>query len=380
MNVLTFQDGVERELDTLRLEIVRTTSLVPLLTHIFFDEKSASIPDRYRRIASSDVSNFSESEINGEAFDVYYQSLNIIGERMNRYPEATLTLTGCNTDIGAEKNNRTLSHKRAENVQSYLIETWNVDSSRISIVARDLPTKPSPTRNEDGRAENRRVEFTSNEPRLSWPVITSDSTMRPDRSVLWFEIKADNRTTSWSVEAKQGKRVILKEEGKGAPPERIPLALTSGASVVELGDENIRFTVTLTDKDGRSSEQGRSIRVQREQTIRPGAESYWMVVFGYNSRSLSSEAKRTIDAIQEWLKEREGYVEELVGQTDRTGNPLYNQKLSRDRAAKVANGLKEGHEKMRGVGNTLLEYPNDLPEGRYYSRNVKVVTRTDQEL
>ncbi|MGE3800629.1 MAG: OmpA family protein [Candidatus Kapaibacterium sp.] len=379
INILTFEDGTERILDTLQLEIVRTTSLVPLLTHIFFDEESADIPDRYHRISTAETATFSETEISGEAFDVYYQSLNIIGERMRRYPEATITLTGCNADVGAEKNNVELSRRRAESVRSYLTETWDIPQERIEIVARNLPTNPSPSRNEDGRAENRRVEFTSSDPRVAYPVTTGDSTMRPDKSVVWFDIEADERTASWSVEATQGTRVILQENGSGLPPSRIPLALTSGASSVELGDENIRFTVTLNDRNGRKSEQGGSIRVWREQRIRPGAESYWMVVFGYNSRTLGEEGRRTIEAIQKWNSEREGYVAELVGQTDRTGNADYNRKLSEDRAATVAAQLGEGTEKMRGVGNALLEYPNDLPEGRYYSRNVKVVTRTDRE-
>ncbi|MCB0712449.1 MAG: OmpA family protein [Ignavibacteriae bacterium] len=379
INILTFEDGAERILDTLQLEIVRTTSLVPLLPHIFFDEESADIPDRYNRISTAETATFSETEINGEAFDVYYQSLNVIGERMRRYPETTIILTGCNADVGTEKNNVELSRRRAESVRFYLTETWGISQDRIGIVARNLPTNPSPSRNEDGRAENRRVEFTSDDPRIVYPVTTGDSTMRPDKSVVWFDIDADERTASWSVVATQGSRVILQEEGNGLPPSRIPLALTSGASTVELGDENIRFTVTLNDRNGRKSEQGGAIRVWREQRIRPGAESYWMVVFGYNSRRLGEEGRQTIEAIQKWNREREGYVAELVGQTDRTGNADYNRKLSEDRAATVATELGEGTEKMRGVGNALLEYPNDLPEGRYYSRNVKVVTRTDRE-
>ncbi len=378
ISVLTVENGAEKILDTLTLENVRTISQVPLLTHIFFDEGSADIPSRYHRLTASKVGSFSESEISGEAFDVYYQSLNVLGQRLQQFPDAELTLTGCNADVGAEKGNRALSQLRVESVRSYLIEVWGVDSSRIHSKARNLPAKPSPSHNEDGRAENRRVEFASNDPRLVYPVTTSDTTVRPDRSVIWFEIEADSSTTSWVVEAKQGERVILQEQGTGIPPQRVPLALTSGASTIQLDDQDIQFGVTLTDKNNKTSSQRGAIKIHREQRTRPGTESYWMIVFGYNSRKLGEEGLRTINGIKAWLSLRNGYVDELVGQTDRTGNPTYNQNLSKDRAAAVALAIKEGEDKMRGVGNALLEYPNDLPEGRYYSRNVKVIIRTDE--
>jgi len=92
--------------------------------------------------------------------------LNIIGKRMIEHPEAAITLTGCNDNIGAEKGNRKLSTARAEAVRDYLQTGWNIAPDRILIEARNLPKMPSTSRLEEGQADNRRVEITSENPAI----------------------------------------------------------------------------------------------------------------------------------------------------------------------------------------------------------------------
>lgn len=377
--IVTVSTEKEKYVDTLGLQVVRTSTLVPLLRDLFYDEGSAAIPERYRRLTADEAERFDEELIDGEAFDVYYELLNVLGARMRRYPDATLTLTGCNTNVGVEKNNRELSRERAEGVRDYLVDVWSIAPERISVEARNLPSRPSPTRNEDGRSENRRVELSSSDRRLLDPVRTLDTAIRPDRSVIYFDIAEPKRFLSWQVEARQGSRSIMDESGAGTPPDRIPLVLASGAITVELTDEPITFEVRLTDASGTVTTEEGEVLVRREERTRPGAEAYWMVVFGYDKRTLDAESRRTLARIEDWIDRRNGYVVELVGQTDRTGNAEYNRRLSVARATAVVDELGEGDESMRGVGNAKLEYPNDLPEGRYYSRNVKIVTRTDDE-
>ena len=378
INVLTEHGNAVETIDSLHLDAVRTSTLVPLLNDIFFDEGSAEIPSRYEKTTAEETTYFSESQIDGEAFDIYYRILSIIGERMRRYPESTLNLVGCNTNIGPEKGNKELSRKRAESIRDYLVEIWQIAPERMTLSARNLPASPSPLRNEDGRSENRRVELSSSDRRIFAPVLTHDTAIRPNRSVIYFEMKDREKYHGWSLEARQGLEVIMKESGEGTPPEKIPLAVTSGAAMLKLTEEPIRYWLTLTDAKGELHTDNGEIGISRSESARQGSEAYWMVVFGYNRRKLGEKAEETIKKVARWVEERDGEIVEMVGQTDRSGNANYNKILSRDRAAAVAKPLNVTGDLIRGVGNTLLEYPNDLPEGRYYSRNVKVVTRTDE--
>ncbi len=378
VNVLAEHENSVETIDSLYLEVVRTTTLVPLLDDIFFEEGSAVIPARYNQPAADEIAEVIGTTIDGEAFDVYYNILRIVGRRMQQHPEATLTLTGCNTDVGVEKGARELSRDRAETIKSYLATVWSIAPERMNVVARNLPSSPSPKRTEDGRSENRRVELSSPDPGIFAPVLTHDTAIRPSRSVIYFEVKDPQKYVSWELEARQGTRIIMHEEGNEAPPQKIPLAVASGAATLKLTNEPIRYWLTLTDREGVSKSDEGKITVSRSETVRQGAEAYWMVVFGYNRRDLEERAEETIAKVDRWLDDRSGYLVEMVGQTDRSGNAAYNKELSKDRAAAVAAPLGAGSDLIRGVGNTLLEYPNDLPEGRYYSRNVKIVTRTDE--
>ena len=49
---------------------------------------------------------------------------------MQKFPDANLTLIGCNDGYSTEKNNRDLSGKRAIAVKDYLIKNWNISESR----------------------------------------------------------------------------------------------------------------------------------------------------------------------------------------------------------------------------------------------------------
>ncbi|MGE3802396.1 MAG: OmpA family protein, partial [Candidatus Kapaibacterium sp.] len=86
---------------------------------------------------------------------------------MKEYPNAKLTLTGCNSDEGVEKGDSGLSRSRAETIQDYLLNVWKVSPGRITLTSQNLPNVPSNPKTLEGKEENRRVEITSNEPAVT---------------------------------------------------------------------------------------------------------------------------------------------------------------------------------------------------------------------
>lgn len=68
------------------------------------------------------------------------------------------------------------------------------------------------------------------------------------------------------------------------------------------------------------------------------------VLFGFNRRSLSDEAKAQLDAVSQSLNGLGKYVVEVQGFTDKVGPTNYNEELSQERAAAVARYLANQHK------------------------------------
>lgn len=68
------------------------------------------------------------------------------------------------------------------------------------------------------------------------------------------------------------------------------------------------------------------------------------VLFGFNRRNLSDEAKAQLDAVGQSLNGLGKYVVEVQGFTDKIGAQTYNEELSQERATAVARYLANQHK------------------------------------
>lgn len=77
---------------------------------------------------------------------------------LNKYPDTNLEIQGHTDNTGASNYNMTLSIKRATSVSDYL-KSNGINNSRLTVkgFGEDVPKYDNNT--EDGRAQNRRVEF-----------------------------------------------------------------------------------------------------------------------------------------------------------------------------------------------------------------------------
>ena len=166
---------------------------------------------------------------------IYHNILNIVGRRMAFYPQAELTLIGCNSNTDAEKNNLDLSRSRAENVKKYLVDNWNIRPERIKIEARNLPAVPSNPTADDGIEENRRVEIATNIPLLFDPMIVLDTLRETSSPTLRFKpsVKSQIGIKSWKLIASQNNRTIKTFTGKNTLPKEVDWDL--------IGEENQRY-------------------------------------------------------------------------------------------------------------------------------------------
>jgi hypothetical protein len=143
--------------------IAYSNPTIPILPYIFFEYNCSDIPGRYIHPYADNV------KIN-DVIEANHSILNIIAKRLSEHPNATLTLTGTNSNSGSEFNNTKLSRDRAKSVLYLLIKCYNVNPSQIKLKVRNLPANPSDTSTKEGCEENRRVEIGCDDPSILAPV------------------------------------------------------------------------------------------------------------------------------------------------------------------------------------------------------------------
>ena len=102
------------------------------------------------------------------------------------------------------------------------------------------------------------------------------------------------------------------------------------------------------------------------------------VYFKINSAQLSPDAKRDLDDLVQKTKDLKGYMIEIAGFTDTTGNAAANEQLSERRASAVTRYLQEADVPLRrilapaGLGESHSVADNKTSEGRKLNRRVEV--------
>lgn len=137
------------------------------------DKQAKEIQDqvpnaKVERIGEGIVVEFSNNVLFG--FDSYAlnsgsdSTLNDLVKVLNKYPDTNIEVQGHTDSVGSESYNMQLSEKRAQAVADHL-KSHNIASSRITTKGFGETAPKYSNDTEDGRAQNRRVEFliTANE-------------------------------------------------------------------------------------------------------------------------------------------------------------------------------------------------------------------------
>ena len=102
------------------------------------------------------------------------------------------------------------------------------------------------------------------------------------------------------------------------------------------------------------------------------------VYFAVKSAKLTPEACKELDSLIDQMKSEKGYMIEVAGFADTTGNPDKNVELSERRAAAVVQYLQLKDVPLRrilapaGLGTTHNVADNTTPQGRKQNRRVEV--------
>jgi outer membrane protein OmpA-like peptidoglycan-associated protein len=374
----------------------RVRETFPLRNYVFFEEGSSEIPNRYVALTKNEAVSFKEEQLQeyqpvsmvgrpNRQMIVYYNILNIMGDRMKRSPGTTISLSGA-SEKGLE-----FSKERAETIKKYLVNIFGIDSSRITTEGREKPLSPSEVPGATKeltllRAEDRRVDIESSSPELMIQVGGGPHMLKPvqivvlvedplDSHVIFYVDGAKETLTSWSLEITDGQGKVQRFGPSTRDQESI-----SGNSI--LGDRSqgdYKIVMLGETKSGKFVKKESSIHLIRR--VEPKKETVrFRILFDFDQSKSVASYKTFLTNVVTPLIPDSGLVI-IHGYTDITGEEEYNENLSNERVQDarsiIENAISSSGKKGItfetfgfGANPQYASFDNSLPEGRSYNRSV----------
>lgn len=362
--------------------------LDPFLNYIFFDEDSASFAKRYVRLSKQEAIDFKpENLLQESTLGIYYNLLNLVGERLQQNPDAIITLVGCNAGTGNEAANIDLSLKRAESVRNYFVNIWDITPERIVVKSRELPLNVStPIEEKEKMQENRRVEIYSDNANILEPIFIEkiDRVATPQKIRFNLEATSDAGLAEWKLVAypKNDTTRQFIRQGTSEIPEYIDWVITENLKTTPNASDDMIYYLELKDiKNNRRRTDIQSLpidvmTVEKKRKAKTGdveVEKYSLILFDFSKSKINKDNQKIIDFISSRIKS--GAQIEITGYADNTGDPGFNQKLALRRAKSAKKALGKPATTKSSIDGAML-YDTALPEGRFYCRTVVITVKT----
>ncbi|MEX0660621.1 MAG: OmpA family protein [Balneolaceae bacterium] len=367
----------------------------PLRNYVFFDRESTSIPVRYTKLNKEQAANFSEDQLgrfnqitavgrSSRQMTVYYNILNIVGDRMVKNPSTRITLAGL-SDRGVQD-----ARQKAESIKSYLVTTFGITASRITTEGQSSSSMPTGGNSdlELLRQERSRVTIQSSSaallkeyqtgPNAPLRSIANEQEAPLDSYVTFNADGAAEEFKSWKLEVRDE-----NDQMKTFGPYYTDQVRLSGKSI--LGDRssgNYKFTMIGEANNGGTVRK--ESRAEIVQWVTPVVEhgNRYSVIFEFDqSQAIAAYEKYLLDVVAPAIPT--GATVRIQGYSDTIGDGSHNQRLSEARAANVRTIIQNGLTKagrtdvkfdVKGHGAVISQsqFRNTLPEQRFYNRTVLV--------
>jgi outer membrane protein OmpA-like peptidoglycan-associated protein len=371
---------------------------LPLSDYVFFNAGNTNIPDRYTSLSNAQATSFAEVQLqdcqkdpgtrSSRQLKVYYNVINIVGDRMRNHPNATIKLLGSSAGKGTD-----IALANANSVKSYLVTNFGIDGSRITVEGKNLPGNPSEipgdTTNRNLTSdEDNRVHIVSTSPDLMVEVVGNsalcmkpiavtamDGNSNDDAPIVVNANGAGDALVSWSVDVTDSKGNSLNFGPFTSDRETI-------SSVAILKDnQSDKYTIVLTGqtKTGKSMRKESTFNLVKEtQPIVP--EQSASILFQFDKSVTMATFKNFLTTtVAPLIPDNSTVV--IGGHTDIIGSDDYNMNLSKERATAAQTILEDQTSKAGktgvtyntdGYGKADPAFGNTLPEERFYNRTVTI--------
>lgn len=343
-------------IEAITVERTEVTELVPVLGHIYFDEGTSELPDRYRYRGPRTTPS-----------DVVYSVLPIVAKRMQQ-SSGILTITGTTSATPADQG-LSLARQRAERIRQELINL-GIPPHRLRIEARRLPRQPTAAAEADevvlAEQENRRAEITCTDPDVlaSYAIRTVEQRIVPEVIRLRPSVVSYAGVVSTTITVGEGSSARAYQPETDLGTEAFSSSgVTATIVVVDSAGRTVRETVHLPVS---------TVPMQNRPAQSRPMERYRLMLFPFNSAELTADHLRTISSLKQRLSPND--TVRVIGLTDTMGSTEHNMRLSEQRARAVAKALDRtlgmGAQQVVGRGAQRPLLSNGLPEGRAYNRTV----------
>jgi outer membrane protein OmpA-like peptidoglycan-associated protein len=376
----------------------RVRETFPVRNYVYFDANSAKIPARYVLITKEQVKDFSEDRLEVFApkslsgrsqrqMTIYYNVLNILGDRMVKFPATVVRLSGSNMD-GKDDG-----LEMAESVKSYLVSVFGIAPSRISTEGRIKPRIPSEqiggvNELELLRQEDRRVTISSESPEIIMQYQTGPNVpLKPVEILAVQEAPVDSYITfnaegsreafsSWSIEVKDEKGLIQR-----FGPYTQEKVIMPGKSILGTRPSaDYKVTMVGLTKGGQTVTKEVPVHMVLWTPTENEMGMRYSVIYEFDDASSIAAYEKYLTEVVTPKIPKNGTVI-IHGHTDIIGEEAHNQALSLARANEVNAIIKSALSKAGrtdvkfqvfgfGEDDKASPFENRYPEGRAYNRAV----------
>ncbi|WP_159519014.1 OmpA family protein [Sunxiuqinia indica] len=378
----------------------RVRETFPVRNYVFFNEGSTEIPSRYVVLRKDQVKDFSEDQLevstpkevaarSKRQMTVYYNILNILGDRMVDYPNTNVSMTGSSREGIAD------GKAMAESTKKYLVDVFGIAPARIKTEGRLKPVTPS---EQPGgqlelallREEDRRVSIASNSPELLMEFHSgNDVPLKPveinavqeaplDSYVTFNNAGADEAFSSWSVETKDKQGNVQKFGPYTQESVSIP-----GKTILGSNPEGT-YKMTMIGRTASGKEIKKETTANLVLWTPPVTDEMmrFSVIYEFNNSEAIAMYNKYLTEVVTPKVPKNGLVI-IHGHTDVIGDEDRNLNLSTARANDVKAIMEKALAKSNrsdvkfevlgfGEDKSLAPFNNKFPEERFYNRTVVV--------
>lgn len=368
----------------------------PIRNYVFFNLGATEIPNRYILLSKNEAKDFKTDQVqfitpknmsgrSERQMIVYYNILNILGDRMVQNPASKITL------VGSSENGPQDGIKMAQNIKNYLTTIFEIKEDRIVVEGRNKPEHPSEkvggTRElKLLREGDQRVSIESDSSELLMEFQSGKNTpLKPieiihdtNDAIVFNVLGAEENLKTWSVQ-------LLDDNGRSQnfgpyKTEQVYIARKSITNNPEKMDYKVKMMGTTNS--------GKTIYQESTLSLTPLVipvvqESIrFSIIYEFNeSKSIAIYETYLTKIVTPKIPKNSTVT--ITGHTDIIGATNYNKELSLARANDVksilekslaALGRTDVQFKIRGDGENqkLAPFENNYPEERFYNRTVVI--------
>jgi outer membrane protein OmpA-like peptidoglycan-associated protein len=384
-------DGNKINRPTVVIEEFETTEYFPFLPIVYFKDGTFDLGNTKQvQLQQSQLANFDDDKLEDKGvFALYYNMLNILAKRMQKYPDTKITITGYSSGVNEDAKNKNIASQRANAVKDYIIDVWGIEPRRIIVnTGESVKRNPNEPSYADVVEESQKVQIYTGDLDLVMPVVITKIEKIATPPEVIFEIDAESEEGIKDYNLTLMQQVNqLRNFLDNANTNKLSTTKTWNVmdAPIPLLEAPTNVVLNVTDKANQTNTISQNVTIKQNtiknkksvDSMNIKIERYTLCLFDFDKATFTPVHRRILNEIKNSVKPNSLLF--ISGYADRTGEQQHNIDLAKKRIDVVnsaINPLNKINVELDVVGSTKLIYDNNTPEGRAFCRTVKIEIHT----